>query len=521
MKHPHEKQLEEESKNAFRRFLPQQWILRDFQPDYGLDLELTIVEDEEVTNKIVWIQLKATEKKPAPDKQIKLSIGTRHLEHYENCRQPVAVVFWIKPEKSFYCLFAQQYIRETLSIEKPGWRDQKTVTIIFPAESKLANHKALNEIATDGYLYLIRHAIVEPGGPLAWVDGIPESDNSELKERFLNAMFLMENEKHIDAIAEFENILRECFTISITEKMAILLNIGNAYYFLNRYDDAINYYISLLKLSEKINDKSAILGKADALGSIGLIYCNKGELNKSLDCLEESLKFHREFGCLSGEASALNIIANAYQQKGETEKALKRYEESLKIHRKIGNRLGMANQIGSIGVIYGQKGEFDKSLKCLKKALKIHREIGNRLGEASALGNMGNVFALKGETEKALEYCEESLKIHRKYGDRKGEANSLGRIGSIICDKGDYKQAINYLEKALKIHREFGVRLGEALDLRNIGLIYKDTGEFKKALKNLKKALEVLVKYDLDTPGKIIVERAINEIEKKEKTEPE
>ncbi len=51
-----------------------------------------------------------------------------------------------------------------------------------------------------------------------WVDGIPKSDDKELKEHYLKALLLCRNEKYEDAIKEFENILRTCI-ISPTEKM--------------------------------------------------------------------------------------------------------------------------------------------------------------------------------------------------------------------------------------------------------------------------------------------------------------
>lgn len=51
---------EEKSKRALRNKLPIEWIIREYNPDYGLDMELTIVENELVTNKVLWLQIKAS-----------------------------------------------------------------------------------------------------------------------------------------------------------------------------------------------------------------------------------------------------------------------------------------------------------------------------------------------------------------------------------------------------------------------------------------------------------------------------
>jgi len=54
--------LEEESRLALRRTLPTEWIAQDATPDYGLDLHVTVVEGEAVTNNVFVAQLKATDR---------------------------------------------------------------------------------------------------------------------------------------------------------------------------------------------------------------------------------------------------------------------------------------------------------------------------------------------------------------------------------------------------------------------------------------------------------------------------
>lgn len=140
----------------------------------------------------------------------------------------------------------------------------------------------------------------------------------------------MRADKYDDAIGEFEQILRVCVT-SPTERMSILLNLGNAHYSLSQNDEALKNYRAILELTKKVVGKDALEGKAAALGNIGLIYSGKGELDK----------------------------------------ALKYFQDGLKIHREIGYRQGEANQLGNIGLIYSYKGELDTALKYLEAALKI------------------------------------------------------------------------------------------------------------------------------------------------------
>jgi hypothetical protein len=82
IKRPEEHILEDESRLEFERRLPRSWIIENLDNDYGLDLAVTIVEGDKVTNKVFWVQLKATNndklKSPIP-----FRIKTKHLKHYE------------------------------------------------------------------------------------------------------------------------------------------------------------------------------------------------------------------------------------------------------------------------------------------------------------------------------------------------------------------------------------------------------------------------------------------------------
>jgi len=60
MKRPTEHVIESISERILLEKLPPQWILRNIEPDYGLDKTLEIVKGDEVTGKEILIQLKGT-----------------------------------------------------------------------------------------------------------------------------------------------------------------------------------------------------------------------------------------------------------------------------------------------------------------------------------------------------------------------------------------------------------------------------------------------------------------------------
>lgn len=530
MKRPKEHVLEDESKRALRNFIPAEWIYRDRIPDYGIDAEIEIVEGGEVRNKVLWLQIKATETRKANRETISYQMKTKSLKHYKKCQLPVLILYWIKSENTFYYLFAQRYIKEILPKTSPHWQQKKAVKILF--DSKLITAEDLKSIATEGYFYILREKlnIGSEKSAYYWLDGIPRSDNEELKEKTLKAVLHLSNEEYQMAIDEFELILRTCI-LSPMEKMAVIVNLGNAYYSISQYNEAIKNYEAAFELGEKTNAQDMLLarliilnslglvheakgdlekalkyhtealkinreigreeGEAINLGNIGVIYMNWGDLEKALTYFEKALKKAAEIGYKQGEANGLTNVGSIYMAKGDLDKALKYHKEALRIHRGLGRRKGEAGQLVNIGLVFRDKRELDTALIYQKRALLIIREIGCKRDEGSALGNIGLIYREKGDLKAAIEYLERALRIDREIGYRQGEANTLGNIGLVCCGKGELDTALISFEKALRIDREIGYKQGEGNQLGNIGMVYRQKGDLAAALKYQKEALKI------------------------------
>jgi tetratricopeptide (TPR) repeat protein len=530
MKHTKEQQLEDESRQAFRNLVtPLGWIVRDKNPDKGIDLEVEIVEGEDVTNKVLWVQVKATETLPSNKDVISHQMETKHLKYYEGCKLPVMIIFGIKKSDlcfDFYYLFAQKYIKEIIDKYDPEWREKGSKVVKFETPLRVED---LNDIATAGYFYIIQQQPT-PTGALYWLDGIPKSDDKEIKERTLRALMYMWMDKYPAAIEEFDKILKVC-VLSPTERMSILLNLGNAHRFLSQLEPALKNYNTMLEITNKVSEKDALVGKANALGGIGIVYFDKGELETSLEyhqkalaidreigfrqqegfdlgnigliyramgnldaaltCDKDALTIERQTGCRRGEGFALGNIGLIYSDKGDLDTALQYFMDALKIHREIGFKQGEASTLGNIGLVYSEKGDLKNALTCLKDALKINKEIGYRQGEANLLCNIGLIYRAKDDMDNAMTNLLDALKIFVEIGHKQGESAALGNIGLTYRAKGELDNALASHQQALEIARQIGYRKGEADDLGNIGLVYSEKGDLDKALIYLNDALTI------------------------------
>ena len=281
-------------------------------------MEIELVRGEETENKILWVQIKATESSKKTHNNVTYSIGTNHLRYYENAQLPVLILIWRKPENAFYCLLAQRVIREELDVKDPNWRKKKTKTIVFREDTRIVGACDLQSLATGGYLYVIQQQLnIKSNGKSAvyWLDGIPKSDDEELKEGVLRAFSLMLNGKHADAISEFERILTVC-TVAPTQKMAILISLGNAYYSLNQFDQALKNFLVVIELTKKVGQKEALIGKIYAKGNIRLIYEVKGDLDTALKYQEDALELSQRIKYKEGQAIAFSNIAVIFRVMG-------------------------------------------------------------------------------------------------------------------------------------------------------------------------------------------------------------
>lgn len=531
IKRPSEHVLEDESRLAFKSLLPAEWVVRDIHPDYAIDMEIEIFEDGVATEEVLGVQIKATESEEAIEKPC-CQMETRHLKHYDNWRIPIVLVYWIKPAKIFYYVFAQNYIREVLSKDNPRWREQSSVTIHFASESRLENPRELKRIAQQGYFYIITNKLGQDRqSSYYWLDGIPRSDDEELKAKSLKASRLMDAEKYNEAITKLEDILKSC-TISPIQRMSILYNIGNSYYALCNNQEALKYYHTVLAQQDKVDADQGLEGRAYTLMKIGEIQRDMGKLDDALKSYTESVAFFRKTGNQWGEVSYYCNIGLIHRDRRELKEALESFNRALTIDVMIGNTLGQVSTLFNIAVIleklgdfkkaleifemishvaddiewkkakadslsgkavtYTKMGEFDNALRVNNDALGIYRELEYKEGEAVVLGNIGAVYLKKHELEKALEFIEKGLEISQRINYRVIIPQQLQGIACVHIAK-----ALPYLEKAVAIHNELGNKSGEVTDLLMISTLLKAMSDGEEAWKAMKKVDEVLATIKL------------------------
>lgn len=119
------------------------WIVRKQDKDFGIDLEMELVDKNVVSGQFVKVQVKASNQLKISKNSIKLPISNNFLKYCDECRVPVILALIdINQNKGFF-IWVQEYLRTHQVV----LNQSKTISINIPVENDFEiglNHKIKN-----------------------------------------------------------------------------------------------------------------------------------------------------------------------------------------------------------------------------------------------------------------------------------------------------------------------------------------------------------------------------------------
>ena len=122
--------LEERSRLYIRQNVPIEWIVRDVHYDYGLDMNIEIVEDNRVTGYNFSVQLKATSCTNS-DKFVPIRLKSSTIEYMRTRLEPILIIVFVLDENEAYYLWLKD-------IAIHNYSAQKTYQIKVPKSNKIS-----------------------------------------------------------------------------------------------------------------------------------------------------------------------------------------------------------------------------------------------------------------------------------------------------------------------------------------------------------------------------------------------
>jgi tetratricopeptide (TPR) repeat protein len=128
---PRQHVLEEESKRALRAALPAEWVVREQDPDYGIDFRVDVFRQGNPTRFAFACQLKGTDALGQDDTGLSYRFKTERLRQYINQGVPVMLAVFDAPRNQLYYEWAWTLYTRASTEDRRNWVVQQSVSLVF------------------------------------------------------------------------------------------------------------------------------------------------------------------------------------------------------------------------------------------------------------------------------------------------------------------------------------------------------------------------------------------------------
>ena len=308
---------------------------------------------------------------------------------------------------------------------------------------------------------------------------------------------------------------------------AIYSQIGNAHFYLQEYEAALQYHKYDFQLGQQINDHHK---QATALGNLCNTFKCLEKFDQAVNCSVYELKIGHQLDDAAIQSRALYNLGNVYHARGKKvmseqvgiscllsnsylrmdsqsaiiddltnhfEKAISYYEENLAMAKENFDTISEGRALGQLGNVNYRLGRWDTAVSYHEDRLDIAVKTTDIPGERRALANLANSHAGAGRLDLALKYYKKALELARRSKEQEAEAQACWSLAAAYQLLGDYDLAIMYQRNHLEIARALEDKIGEQKALYNLGPLYSKTGQEEQAAEVLKAARNM----SFDTTG--------------------
>jgi len=271
------------------------------------------------------------------------------------------------------------------------------------------------------------------------------------------------------------------------------------------------FHLNLLSIFESLRDDRSALRhykkklheyqehEAEVLIDIGVIYLDRGELERAVRNFEEALETYRKLKFPEGVAYASELLGDSLMALREFDRAMEHYSEALSIYSDLNPPL--AEELRE--KIY----EAGKIREALTTREPPEEESCEEPSENPGLGSETVavfrfsdrlVELLEGFEDYAvcwenrdIEVLEDNLESAGVIRDRQTEGLLNILIGRYHLEEGEIYEALKFIKRATRIFRDAGDSRGAAVSLVIMGVILFIMDERENLYKVFKEALEI------------------------------
>ena len=293
------------------------------------------------------------------------------------------------------------------------------------------------------------------------------SGNEPKKKEYLQkggyaAQARFANETAVDYFKQLLPLVNE------NEKLEILLELGQVYELIGKWEEATNHYQELLDLAETLNNEASV---AKARTVMADLLRKQGAYQDASQLLMLARASFDSIGDKKGVGETLRIAGTLAAQQGDFEAAKMIYQQSLEIQRALDAKGIIAALLSNLGIVARYEGNYDVAQQLNEEALELRRQVTDQRAISISLNNLGNLALDQGDFAAAQRHMEEALEIMRKIGDTSSTAITLNNLGNVLRDQGEFKVARKFYNEGLEINATLGNKWALAYLFEDIGCL--------------------------------------------------
>ncbi|TRY81832.1 hypothetical protein DNTS_000533 [Danionella cerebrum] len=191
---------------------------------------------------------------------------------------------------------------------------------------------------------------------------------------------------------------------------------------------ASEYYEANLCIVKELGDRAA---QGRTYGNLGNTYYLLGHFRDAVASHEQRLLVAKEFGDRSAERRAYYNLGNACIFLGEFARAAEYYRKALQLARQLKDAALEAQACYSLGNTFTLMQDYERAIDYHLKHLLIAQDLNDRIGEGRACWSLGNAHTALGNHDQAMHFAEKHLEISKETGDRSGELTARMNVSDL------------------------------------------------------------------------------------------
>jgi serine phosphatase RsbU (regulator of sigma subunit) len=235
-----------------------------------------------------------------------------------------------------------------------------------------------------------------------------------------------------------------------------------------------------LALARQANYKR---GEAGCNTAVGLVFWNEGNYTAALDYFLTSMKIDEKIGLKRGIGTNSVNIGNIYSDQQEYDEALKYYNIGLDIDEQSGDTIGLIILNENIGSCYEGKGDKAKALVYYYRSLEESKGAKYNPGIARNTSDIGAAYLRQGDYDAALRFLLEGEKLSRVSEDKSVLMTAEGNLGITYLKLKKYSEAEKALLNALALSDTIHSLQGYSDYGNYLSDVYSENGQWEKAYK--------------------------------------